>query len=280
MGRFLRMVLASAMSFGLGGLATAADMAVKARPVAEPALASTWTGFYVGINGGWLASNSNALTNVGTDTGFGGLGSGINLGLLPVGLTGFRENGGMVGGTAGYNWQVNPNWSSAWRATSIGFLRSVPSTLASGPSHSYRSPRHIAASSTGSVPSGAEFGVAVAPSFLIYATGGLAVGQVNVGNQFICPACAPPSTTEASTANTITTTAAGWTVGAGAEWKFAPAWSVKAEYLYADLGTHSSLITYTYGANTSTLRSSVHDTFSMAHVGLNYSFGGPVVARY
>jgi hypothetical protein len=65
-------------------------MAVKARPIAEPALASTWTGFYVGINGGWLASNSNNLTNVGTDTGIGGLGSAINLGLVPVGLTGFR----------------------------------------------------------------------------------------------------------------------------------------------------------------------------------------------
>ena len=94
MGRFLRMALASAISFGLGGLATAADLAVKARPIVEPAPASTWTGFYVGINGGWLASNSNTLTNVGTDTGVGGLGSAINLGLIPVGLTGFRESGG------------------------------------------------------------------------------------------------------------------------------------------------------------------------------------------
>lgn len=280
MGRFLRMVLASAMSFGLGGLATAADMAVKARPVAEPALASTWTGFYVGINGGWLASNSNALTNVGTDTGFGGLGSGINLGLLPVGLTGFRENGGMVGGTAGYNWQVNPNWVvglegdidwvSAKRSFNTGFRAVTFIPVASA----YSRELDWFGTFRGRV------GVAVAPSFLIYGTGGLAVGQIKVGNQFICPACAPPSTTEASTANTNTTTAAGWTVGAGAEWKFAPAWSVKAEYLYADLGTHSSLITYTYGAATSTLRSSVHDTFSMARVGLNYSFGGPVVARY
>ena len=54
---------------------------------------------------------------------------------------------------------------------------------------------------------------------------------------------------------------------------------MKAEYLYVDLGTHSSLITYTYGP-TSTLRSSVHDTFNIARVGVNYSFGGPVVAKY
>jgi len=119
----------------------------------------------------------------------------------------------------------------------------------------------------------------VAPSFLVYGTGGLAVGQVKIGNQFICPTCAPPASTEASTTNTNTSTAAGWTVGAGAEWKFAPAWSVKAEYLYVDLGTHSSLITYTYPI-ASTLRSSVHDTFNIARVGVNYSFGGPVVAKY
>ena len=115
---------------------------------------------------------------------------------------------------------------------------------------------------------------------LFYGTGGFAFGQVRIGNQFICPTCAPPASTETSTANTNSSAEAGWTVGAGAEWKFAPAWSVKAEYLYVDLGTHSSLITYTYGGSTSTLRSSVHETFNIARVGINYSFGGPVVAKY
>ena len=83
-------------------------MAVKARPIAPPVW--TWTGFYVGINGGWIESHNNTLTNVGTDTGPGGLGSLLNAGAIPVALTGFRNSGGMVGGTAGYNWQVNPNW--------------------------------------------------------------------------------------------------------------------------------------------------------------------------
>src|SRR6266481_458084 len=44
------------------------------------------------------------------DTGPGGLGSLVNAGAIPIALTGFRNSGGMVGGTAGYNWQVNPNW--------------------------------------------------------------------------------------------------------------------------------------------------------------------------
>lgn len=29
----------------------------------------------------------------------------------------------------------------------------------------------------------------------------------------------------------------GWTAGGGVEWAFAPNWSIKAEYLYVDLGT-------------------------------------------
>ena len=29
----------------------------------------------------------------------------------------------------------------------------------------------------------------------------------------------------------------GWSAGAGVEWMFNPKWSVKAEYLYYDLGT-------------------------------------------
>jgi outer membrane immunogenic protein len=281
MRRCVGWALASIVSLGFAGLggASAADMAVKARPIAPPVW--TWTGFYVGINGGWIESNNNTLTNVGTDTGPAGLGSAINVGLIPIALTGFRNSGGMVGGTAGYNWQVNPNWVvgiegdidwvSAKRTFNTGFNtvpRSVPVATA------YSRELDWLATFRG------RLGYAVAPSFLVYGTGGLAIGQVRIGNQFICPTCGPPAFTEASTTNANSSAEAGWTVGAGAEWKFAPAWSVKAEYLYVDLGTHSSLITYTYGGFTSTLRSSVHDTFNIARVGVNYSFGGPVVAKY
>jgi outer membrane immunogenic protein len=281
MRRCVGWALASIVSLGFAGLggASAADMAVKARPIAPPVW--TWTGFYVGINGGWIESNNNTLTNVGTDTGPGGLGSLLNAGAIPVALTGFRNSGGMVGGTAGYNWQVDPNWVvgiegdidwvSAKRTFNTGFI-TVPGFVPVETAYS----REIdwLATFRGRV------GYAVAPSFLLYGTGGFAFGQVRIGNQFICPTCAPPASTEASTTNANSSAEAGWTVGAGAEWKFAPAWSVKAEYLYVDLGTHSSLITYTYGGSTSTLRSSVHDTFNIARVGVNYSFGGPVVAKY
>jgi outer membrane immunogenic protein len=31
----------------------------------------------------------------------------------------------------------------------------------------------------------------------------------------------------------------GWAAGGGAEWAFAPAWSLRVEYLHYDLGSHS-----------------------------------------
>jgi outer membrane immunogenic protein len=70
-------------------------------------------------------------------------------------------------------------------------------------------------------------------------------------------------------ANSTSNTSTGWTVGAGLEWRFAPAWSVKAEYLYVDLGSHSDTIVYNYGP-TSSLTSTVRETDNIVRVGVNY----------
>src|SRR5436305_245666 len=57
--------------------------------IIAPSIAS-WTGWYVGINGGWGSGTSNWTNVVGT-TG------------------GFTTKGGLVGATAGYNLQTG-NW--------------------------------------------------------------------------------------------------------------------------------------------------------------------------
>jgi outer membrane immunogenic protein len=49
-------------SFAASGLAAAADMAVKAPPPA-PAPVSSWTGWYVGVNTGWIGSSDPVNTN-------------------------------------------------------------------------------------------------------------------------------------------------------------------------------------------------------------------------
>src|SRR5215471_14084260 len=95
MGTVMRKLLlagATLAAVGIGGHATAADLP------AEPAYTSPlvvpvydWTGFYVGISGGYSfgrASNSYTIT------GFGPVAGSTHM------------NGGEFGGQAGYNWQA------------------------------------------------------------------------------------------------------------------------------------------------------------------------------
>jgi outer membrane immunogenic protein len=63
----------------------------------------------------------------------------------------------------------------------------------------------------------------------------------------------------------------GWTVGAGVEAFFAPQWSVKGEYLYRSLSGENY-----FAANIPSGTLNLHSV----QVGVNYHFGGPVVAKY
>jgi outer membrane immunogenic protein len=81
--------------------AMAADLAYKAPPPTPPPPPS-WTGFYIGINGGagWATSESN-LNVGGLLAGLGIPGIAANLPLSSHGLNGF-----LAGGQVGYNWQT------------------------------------------------------------------------------------------------------------------------------------------------------------------------------
>jgi outer membrane immunogenic protein len=63
----------------------------------------------------------------------------------------------------------------------------------------------------------------------------------------------------------------GWTLGAGVEYAFAPNWSTKIEYLYADYGSenYSLAVPTNVDLKTNTVK-----------LGINYLFGGPVYSRY
>ena len=81
----------------------------------------------------------------------------------------------------------------------------------------------------------ARLGVTVAPTFLLYATGGLAYGGVRLNtlvNQQVTNSLVPPSFASASNSSTRV----GWTIGVGGEYAFSQNWSAKVEYLYYDLG--------------------------------------------
>lgn len=260
------------------GNAMAADMAVKAPP---PVVADvfTWTGFYVGGNAGYawgraaingvetvpippfLAVDSAAISNAASPR------------IKPDGFTG--------GVQAGYNWQVNSTVlgleadfeSFRMRASTTGTFP-FPSTLpggAIGPPTSFFTP--TSSVSTDWLFTGRGRLGWANDHWLLYATGGVAVTNLSV-NQSIVQLAPFVFNTNASD------TRVGWTVGAGFEYAFARNWSVKGEYLYLDFGKLNGVGVLTPAFAGFAYSNSPHLTANIARVGVNYRFGGPVVARY
>ena len=98
----MRLLLGSIAAVAMITSATAADLPVKAPPPA-PVMAPVlnWSGFYIGVNGGYSWGRSsrdlnffNPLNGVPLTTGTGG---------------GRDLDGGVFGGQLGYNWQTG-NW--------------------------------------------------------------------------------------------------------------------------------------------------------------------------
>jgi outer membrane immunogenic protein len=272
----------------VAGSALAADRVVRPPvnrappPVAAPIL--TWSGFYIGANAGWVGSTGNTITNVGTDTGPGGLGAALAIGGIPAAID-FGYSGFIGGGQIGYNWQISPTWV-------VGIETDVQGTNAKSTFSSAVTPGAVAVTVPVTTNASRELdwlgtfrgrvGVMPVSPLLLYATGGLAYGKRRLGIGVVAPAGNPP----ANAFNEVSSTKAGWTAGGGVEWKFAPNWSVKAEYLYVDLGTNSSTIFYAYdisrppGPFTSSITASVRDRENIVRAGINYTFGGPVYTAY
>ncbi|MGD0640707.1 MAG: outer membrane beta-barrel protein [Roseiarcus sp.] len=269
-----RFALGTLTALGLAGVAAAADLPTS-KPAAPPPYAPqiSWTGFYFGLNGGWIGSSGDNVSNTGADTGPGGLGAALAAGQIPRQI-GIGQSGGVFGGQVGYNWQFSPTWVGGvetdldWASPQGSASAVHTGGLGSAP---FTTNFSRALEAVGTVR--ARIGFLATPTFLLYGTGGLAYGETKIGSSFVCPTCSPPTSTEATTANSNTGWSAGWTLGLGGEWKLAPNWSVKAEYLYVDLGSRSDTIAYTYPtANTSTLTSKADTRDNIVRVGVNYGF--------
>jgi outer membrane immunogenic protein len=274
-----RLAVASLTAAGLSiGLAAAASAADLSRPAPAPVYTKapmiappTWTGFYVGGNAGWVGSVGNDVTLKGTDTGNGGFGSELADGSTPSSFH-VPLNGFIGGAQIGYNWQVS-NWLWGIEADfdGVSASKSVSQINLPQPPFPPRLPITTTVSNKlddlGTVR--ARLGWVVSNPFLIYATGGLAFGQTELGVSSVCPTCGPPR--NLSTVNKPWEV--GWTVGGGAEWMFARNWSAKAEYLYYDLGTNTTTpLVYNYGPSTSTLTGSIKETGQVVRGGINYHF--------
>jgi outer membrane immunogenic protein len=246
------------VAFSLPALATDLALPYKAPPPPIPAPAILgWTGFYVGATAGWLGSENNNVTNAGG----GGLGIIAGLGGIP-GTIGVSHSGYTGGVEVGYNWQAGPNWV-------LGVEEDFQGVDANG-NATFASPGNVAFPPISTIYTRnlnwiatvrGRIGFLSSPGLLWYGTGGLAYGQTRFGSIAAC-SCS----TEGNVASNISP---GWTAGAGVEWRFAPAWSMKAEYLHVDLGTQTNTIAVN-APFVGTLTSSVRETDDIVRFGLNY----------
>jgi outer membrane immunogenic protein len=242
--------------------AMAADIAPYNKVPLSPVL--SWTGLYIGANAGW-AGAADTITNTGTYTGAGGFGTLLTVGAIPGALT--SNNTGFIGGgQIGYNWQVWPDWVAGIEADFEGVNAKSSNALTflgspgfAGITTAYN--REL--DSLGTVRG--RFGYLWFPSLLFYGTGGLAVGENKIGSTATCPTC--------QAAGSTSNTSVGWTLGGGGEWRFAPAWSMRAEYLYVDFGLRSNTTSYAYSGNVTTQTSTVRERDNIVRVGVNYMFG-------
>jgi len=246
-----RIVLASVSCAALCNLANAADMYVPT-PAAgyKDVPAPLWTGFYIGANGGYAWSEfSDQLANYNNANTFSGL----------------SPKGGFGGGQIGYNWEGiwHPHLVLGVEADIEGAGIEGKATWLPGFS-SGGTPVTVVSESRldwfGTVRGllGYAFDNA-----LIYATGGFAYGQVHNSQADSRPVIF-----------TVDRTATGYTVGGGVEYQLSPAWSVKTEYQFIDLGKSDPVsATAAPPAFTSYRTKLEDDAYNTFRVGVNYHIG-------
>jgi outer membrane immunogenic protein len=217
--KLIRAGLAFAALLALPMAAQAADLpapSYKAPAYVAPSY-PTWSGFYVGINGGYGFGNSD-----------------WDVPAVNTGPKGF-----LVGGTVGYNLQTGA-W--VWGIEGDFDYSAMKGTEpCAGPDCETR--LSWLATARGRIGYGGW------GSLLPYITGGAAFGNV-----------------KATRFGDASETRIGWTVGGGLEYALFSNWSVKAEYLYVDLGK------FDCGPTCGAPVDNVSFTSHVVRAGVNYRF--------
>jgi outer membrane immunogenic protein len=247
----MKRILFTTVSLGVLGLmspALAADLAAYTKAPAIAAPMYDWSGFYVGVFGGGGFGNHN-----------------LNNELGPAGFANFTVNyesrGGLAGGEAGYNWQSGnivlgiegDGFWSGIKGSDISQFNAGTLPIGSTDATNLRSGATVRA----------RGGIAV-DRLLLFFTGGWAYGNFLHTN-----------TDPVLGIDTFSTHRSGLAAGGGIAYALTDNLIGKFEYRYYDFGKYERLnplngqIPYT-----------VDNTYSVVTVGLDYKFGGPVVAKY
>jgi outer membrane immunogenic protein len=270
------LMTAAIASLGFANIASAADLPARTYTKAPVApVAFNWSGFYIGgfVGGAFADRNATATDPQSAPLAFYNGGNLVNS---------YGLNSSFIGGgTIGYNWQTPGSNLVLGLEGEAGYL------------HLHRSQQDINAVNSGfalpdsvnSTRIGDAYGVIAgrvgfaSDRALFYAKGGVAF----VGNNY---SFSDPCTTGGCGAATLFLNNSGtqvtWAAGAGIEYALTNNWSIKGEYLY--LGTRK---TFTQSgvagaslAGTIETNSASDPGVHTAKIGINYRFGGPIVAKY
>ena len=262
-------------------VASAADMAPRYTKAPPPIVEVwTWDKFYIGLNGGysWGRSDTsgtfyNALTGVQ---------------LSPTESSTIDLDGWLFGGQIGKNWQFG-NWvvgleaDGQWTDEKGG--RGFTCATTPGPCNALTFGPGLGVDPTTTFNQEISWfatfrprvGALVTPTALLYVTGGLAVAGIQTDGVIsgFTAASVP-----VSAAWSHDETKFGWVVGAGLEARLGGNWTGKIEGLYMDYGNVSGSATLATSGPPLRFDYNSDITDVVVRAGVNYHFGGPVVARY
>lgn len=247
-------VVAAAVAFGAAPLASAAPASFR------------WTGFYIGGNVGYGWDDASADVSSNTIL----LGALINVGTIPRSLT-TNPNGWLGGVQLGYNYQIDKIVLGVEADFSLANIDGKASAANPGPIlpfATYTTSAEQRLKWFGTLRG--RLGFVPADMLLVYATGGLAFGETDYGANIRRTAILLNYNVPAS----ADVTKVGWTLGGGAEYAVTKNWTLKAEYLYYDLGREALTGFLTIGPVVTA--TAAHYDFatrgSIARFGLNYKF--------
>ncbi len=236
-------------------LATCATEALAGSPALNPPYQTSapvfnpWMGWYVGGNlgGSWGRSRS--------DFGISGFATSI------AASDSVGPDGVIGGGQLGYNWQIDPNWLIGIEADIQGSGEKASGTRFDtvdfeGVTTNYETKIEWFGTVRG------RLSYVFDRRTLLYATGGLAYGQISISgtSNTIFGGTAAFSNADVN---------AGWTAGVGVEsvaWD--PRWTWKVEYLYVNLGTLDAAVT----SGLTTTHTTTKFTDHVVRAGLNFHF--------
>ena len=233
----------------------AADLTVAYETAPVVADGFSWTGGYIGVNVGYGWGDFEHSVQTKTPEGKSPLPgtpeSEIAYRILDQATYNSSPDGFIGGAQLGYNWQFDQLVVGVEADFQGGNIKG--SVSGGADSYGFNAESKIDWYGTAR----ARLGYVPAERFLVYATGGLAYGHVESYMNY------------AGYESSVSTTKTGYTVGGGAEYAFDNNWSLKAEYLYTDLGEIDNLSAQRVYTKFS---SETEASFQAVRLGLNYRF--------